>query len=372
MNPIQALTERGVSLWLDTLSRELIEDGRLTALMSNMAVSGATSNPTIFAKAICGSDRYDEQLRGALAAGVDEPENLFLVLALEDVRRAAALMRPLYQATRGRHGFISFECTPDVAYDAHTTVIEALDLWKRLDAPNAMIKVPATEPGIEAIEDLTVAGVNVNITLLFSIERYEQVIEAYLRGLEHRVRAGHPVAGISSVASFFVSRVDAKADAKLPADSPLRGRLAIANARMAYARYQERFAGERWQRLVEQGAHPQRPLWASTATKDPSYRETVYLEQLALPGSILTVPEPTLRAFVEHGDAGATAPIDHQSTARTLAAAEALDLDAITAELEAEGVEAFDASYQQLLGCIEQRVHALRADSGIARMELVR
>jgi transaldolase len=373
MNPIQTLTERGVSLWLDTLSRELIEDGQLATLMSEMAVSGATSNPTIFAKAICGSDRYDDQLRTALSAGIEKPEDLFLTLALEDVRRAAALMRPLYQATHRRHGFVSFECTPDVAYDAAATVAQALDLWQRLDAPNVMIKVPATEPGIEAIEELTAHGVNVNITLLFAVERYEQVIEAYLRGLERRVRAGHALAGINSVASFFVSRVDAKADARLPDDSPLRGQLAIANARVAYGRYEERFAGQRWQQLVEEhGAHRQRPLWASTATKDPAYRDTVYLEQLALPSTILTVPEPTLRAFADHGDVDRTAVIDHQATAQTLAAAEAVDLAAITAELEAEGVEAFAASYQELLACIEQRVHALRADSGSARMELVR
>jgi transaldolase len=372
MNPIKALTERGVSIWLDTLSRELIEDGRLATLMSELAVSGATSNPTIFAKAICGSDRYDEQLRGALAAGGERPEALFLPLALEDVRRAAALMRPLYRASRGRHGFVSFECTPDVAYDAQATTAQALDLWQRLDAPNTMIKVPATEAAIEAIEDLTARGVNVNITLLFAVERYEKVIEAYLRGLERRVRAGRPLAGISSVASFFVSRVDAKADAMLPANSPLRGRLGIANARMAYARYQERFAARRWQRLVDRGARPQRPLWASTATKDPAYRDTVYLEQLALPGTILTVPEPTLHAFADHGDAERTAPIDQQATAQTLAAGQAVDLDAITAELETEGVEAFAASYRDLLACIDERAHALRAGSLSTHVEPVR
>jgi transaldolase len=372
LNRIRALTERGVSLWLDTLSRELIEDGELAKLMSELAVSGATSNPTIFAKAICGSDRYDEQLRGALAAGVAQPEDLFLALALEDVRRAAALMRPLYCASRGRHGFVSFECTPDVAYDAQATVAQALDLWRRLDAPNAMIKVPATEPGIEAIEELTARGVNVNITLLFAVERYEQVIEAYLRGLERRVRAGHSLAGISSVASFFVSRVDAKADAGLAADSPVRGRLAIANARTAYGRYQERFAGRRWLRLVEHGAQRQRPLWASTATKDPAYRDTVYLEQLALPGTILTVPEPTLRAFADHGDPERTAAIDPKDAAQTLAAAAAVDLAAITAELEAEGLNAFAVSYRELLACIDQRLRALAADGGSARMELVR
>jgi len=371
MNPIQTLTEHGVSIWLDTLSRELVDDGGLAQLMSEMAVSGATSNPTIFAKAICGSDRYDAQLRAAIRDGTDDPRELFLTLALEDVRRAAALMQPLYEATRGHHGFVSFECTPDVADDAHATVAQALDLWKRLSLPNVMIKVPATGAGIDAIEQLTAQGVNVNVTLLFAVERYEQAIEAYLRGLERRLRAGRSLAGISSVASFFVSRVDARADARLPADSPLRGQLAIANARVAFGRFHKRFAGPRWRLLVRHGASPQRPLWASTATKDATYADTLYLEQLALPGTILTIPEPTLRAFADHGDPTRTSPFDRQASERVLAAAAAVDLPAITAELERDGVAAFSASYDALLGCIEQRAHAVRADSGVARMKVL-
>jgi transaldolase len=366
MNSINTLTEHGVSIWLDALSRELVDDGGLAALMSDMGVSGATSNPTIFAKAICGSDRYDDQLRAALADGVDDPRELFLTLALEDVRRAASLMRPQYDASDGRHGFVSFECTPDVADDAAATVDQALALWKRLSLPNVMIKVPATSAGIQAIEDLTAHGVNVNVTLLFAVERYEQAIEAYLRGLERRLRSGHSLAGISSVASFFVSRVDARADARLPGDSPLRGRLAIANARVAYGRFHKRFAGPRWQLLVRHGASPQRPLWASTATKDPAYRDVLYLEELALPGTIVTVPEATLRAFAGHGDAARAAPFDRQAAERTLAAGDAVDLSAITAELERDGVEAFAASYDDLLSCIEQRGHAVRADSCMA------
>ncbi|HEX8741977.1 MAG TPA: transaldolase [Thermoleophilaceae bacterium] len=354
MNPIQALTEKDVSIWLDTLSRDLIEDGGLAALMRELAVGGVTSNPTIFAKAIDGSERYDEQLRRELDAGVRDPRELFLALALEDVRRAAALMQPLHEATHGRHGFVSFEVTPDLAYDSDATIAQALELWDRLDAPNAMIKVPATEPGVGAIEELTALGVNVNVTLLFAVERYEQVIEAYLRGLERRVRRGEPRRGIASVASFFVSRVDAKADARLAADSPLRGRIGIANARVAYARWAERFRGPRWERLAGGGASVQRPLWASTATKDPSYRDVMYLEQLALPGSILTVPEPTLRAFADHGD---PAPAERRDRDPALTA---VDLPEITAELEREGVEAFRASYGQLLDAIEARAGLLR------------
>jgi transaldolase len=357
MNPIQALTEHDVSIWLDTLSRELIEDGGLAALMRDLAVGGVTSNPTIFAKAIDGSDRYDEQLRRELDVGVGDPHELFLALALEDVRRAAALMRPLHDATRGRHGFVSLEVTPDLAHDADATVAQALDLWNRLDAPNAMIKVPATEPGVDAIEELTALGVNVNVTLLFAVERYEQVIEAYLRGLERRVRRGEARHGIASVASFFVSRVDPKADARLAPDSPLRGRIGVANARLAYARWAERFVGPRWERLAAGGAEVQRPLWASTATKDASYRDVMYLEQLALPGSILTVPEPTLRAFAEHGDPARAGPLDRRTSERALAA---VDLPAITAELEREGVDAFCASYYRLLETIRERVEAVR------------
>ena len=371
MNPIETLTERGVSIWLDTLSRELVEDGGLATLMSELGVSGATSNPTIFAKAICGSDRYDDQLVAAIEDGMDNPRELFLALALEDVRRAAGLLRPLYEASQGRHGFVSFECTPDVADDAYATVHQALSLWKQLSLPNVMIKVPATSAGIEAIEHLTAQGVNVNVTLLFSVERYEQTIEAYLRGLERRLRAGYSLEGIDSVASFFVSRIDARADAKLPADSPLRGQLAIANARVAFERFHKRFAGPRWQLLVRHGANSQGLLWASTATKDPAYRDTLYLEQLALPGTILTVPEATLRAYADHGDTTLTAAFDGVAAERVLAAADSIDLPAITAELERAGVEAFAASYDELLACIEQRVHALRADSGVARMEVL-
>jgi transaldolase len=356
LRPLEALTARGVSVWLDTLSRELIEDGGLADLMARYSVAGATSNPTIFARAICGSDRYDTQLRAVLDAGSVDPRELFLELALEDVRGAAALLRPVHAGSGGDDGFVSFECTPDVAYDASATVAQAVELWRRLDAPNVMIKVPGTEPGIAAIEELTARGVNVNVTLLFAVDRYEQAIEAYLRGLERRRDAGEELGGIRSVASFFVSRVDAAADPHLAAGSPLRGRLGIANARVAYGRFQERFAGARWQRLAERDAAPQRPLWASTAAKDSAYRDVVYLEQLALPGSILTVPEPTLRAFADHGDQDRTEPVDPDAAARTIAAAPELDLPAITAELESQGVRAFSDSYRELLACIADRL----------------
>ena len=254
MNRLEELRAAGVSIWLDTLSRELLDSGAFTSLIADSAVTGATSNPTIFAKAITTSDRYDEQLRAAAASGRHSLQELFFLVALDDVARAADLLRPTFDAGDRRDGFVSFECTPDLADDSGATVEQALELWHRLERPNVMIKVPATDAGLDAIEELTAHGVNVNVTLLFSVARYEQVIDAYLTGLERRVHAGQAVDGIASVASFFVSRVDASADAMLAPDSSLRGRVAIANARRAYARYVERFAGPRWEALRLHGA----------------------------------------------------------------------------------------------------------------------
>ena len=363
MSRLQRLQEAGVSIWLDTLSRELLESGEFATLVDEYAVSGATSNPTIFAKAITGSDLYDEQLRALDSAGVSDTKELFFAIALDDVRGAAAILRPIYERTGGGDGFISFECTPDVADDAEATVEQALDLWRRLDLPNVLIKVPATKAGVTAVEELTAAGVNVNVTLLFSVERYEEVIEAYLRGLERRVAAREPVAGISSVASFFVSRVDVKADAALGPHSPLRGRVAIANAHLAYGRYRSRFGGERWGVLRDAGATAQRPLWASTGTKDPGFSDVLYVEQLIAPGVINTMPEKTLRAFADHGDVGHVLSSDVAAAEGVLlvAGVEGVDLRTITRELEQEGVQAFCDSYDQLLSCIESKVGSLIA-----------
>jgi transaldolase len=351
MNRLEQLQAAGVSIWLDTLSRELLDSGAFAELIADSAVTGATSNPTIFAKAITGSDRYDDQLR---AATVRDPKELFFQLALDDVRRAADLLRPAYDASGGGDGFVSFECTPDLADDTAATVEQAAELWSRLARPNVMIKVPATDAGVPAIEELTAQGINVNVTLLFSIARYEQVIDAYLTGLERRVARGEPVDAIASVASFFVSRVDARADALLPEGSNLRGRVAIANAQLAYARYRQRFAGPRWRPLRDAGAHPQRPLWASTGTKDPAYSDVLYVEELIAPGVINTMPEATLRAFADHGDA--TRRFD-ASAPETLRRAEdaGIDLPAITSALEREGVRAFCDSYRDLLACIEAK-----------------
>ena len=358
MNRLQQLHQAGVSIWLDTLSRKLLDTGAFGGLIREDAVTGATSNPTIFAKAITGSDRYDNQLRKAVTSGIRDPQELFFELALDDVGRAADQLKATYDASDGLDGFVSFECTPDLADDTAGTIRQAMDLWGRLARPNVMIKVPAADAGIPAIEELTARDVNVNVTLLFSVARYEQVIDAYLAGLERRLAAGDPVDSIVSVASFFVSRVDAKADAVLSAGSELRGRVAVANAQRAYARYRHRFADERWRLLRDAGANPQPPLWASTGTKNPAYSDLLYVEELTAPGVVNTMPEATLRAFADHGEIGPSLDADASRAEETLRGAEAagLDLAALTAELEHEGVRSFCDSYHQLITCIETKL----------------
>jgi transaldolase len=378
MNRLQALHDAGVSIWLDTLSRELLESGNFARLIDEYAVTGATSNPTIFAKAITGSDRYDDQLRAGFGSGLRDSQELFFELALDDVRRAADLLRPAYDESDGRDGFVSFECTPDLADDSDATIEQALELWGRLARPNVMIKVPATEAGIPAIEELTARGVNVNITLLFSVARYEQVIDAYMNGLERRLASGEPIQGIASVASFFVSRIDAKVDALLPTDSALRGRVAIANARLAYARYLDRFnedpclADDRWRALRDAGARPQRPLWASTGTKDPAYSDVLYVEKLITPGAVNTMPEATLRAFAEHGDVQHALSIAGAANGTLRRARQAgIDLDAITAQLERDGVRSFCDSYRELLNCIGTKLRSTLTVSDVATTDRV-
>jgi transaldolase len=365
MNRLQTLHDAGVSVWLDTLSRDLLDSGDFARLIADFAVTGATSNPTIFAQALARSERYDHPLRSTAASGIVIPRELFFAVALDDIRRAADLLRPVHEASGGRDGFVSFECTPELAHDTAATVEQALELWSRLARPNVMIKVPATPAGVPAIEELTAGGVNVNVTLLFSVARYEQVIDAYLAGLERRLSAGQPVDAIASAASFFVSRVDAKADALLAAGSELRGRIAIANAARAYGRYRDRFSGERWLALRNAGARPQRPLWASTGTKDPAYSDVLYVEELIAPEVINTMPETTLRAFADHGDPTRRLSDDTSTAEQVLRRARkaGLDLDAIAAALESEGVRSFCDSYRDLLARIDAKTRrtALRA-----------
>jgi transaldolase len=359
LNPrIRRLQQAGVSIWLDSLSRDLLETGRFAQLIGDYGVTGATSNPTIFAKAITGSDRYDAQLRELSAAGVRNPQELFFALALDDVRDAARELRPAYDASFGRDGFVSFECTPDLADDADATVSQALDLWARLAEPNVLIKVPATDAGLVAIRELTRLGVNVNVTLLFAVERYEQVIDSYMEGLTARAAAGDSLEGIASVASFFVSRIDTKVDAALPPGAPLRGRVAVANARVAYEHYRARFSGLPWHTLEAAGATPQRPLWASTGTKNADYSDVLYVSELVGPDVINTMPEATLEAFADHGLAARTVDGAAEEASDILEAAElaGVDLAQITGELEREGVRSFCDSYRELLACIEGKL----------------
>jgi transaldolase len=365
---LRALQSAGVSIWLDTLSRELLESGKFGELIRDSGVTGATSNPTIFAKAITGSDRYDDQLRRLAEGGDHDLQQLFFTLALDDIRNAARELRPAYQQSGGQDGFVSFECTPDLADDGEGTIAQALELWQRLGEPNIMIKVPATTGGLAAIEELTRRGVNVNVTLLFATARYEQVIDAYLRGLTARAKDGEPLHRIASVASFFVSRIDTKIDAQLPESSPLRGRVAIANARVAYRRYQAKFAGSEWKRLRARGANAQRPLWASTGTKNPDYSDVRYVSELIGPDVINTMPEQTLRAFADHGEVTRTLDADPTAAQETLADVDraGIDLGAVTAELEREGVDAFCDSYEQLLRCIKGKLGTLSPSRSVA------
>jgi transaldolase len=370
MTHLRELRDAGVSIWLDTLSRDLLESGSFSRLVER-GVTGATSNPTIFADAITGSSAYDAQLADLARGGLTDPRELFFSLALDDVRAAAARLRPVYDETHGRDGFVSFECTPDIADDTVATVAQALVLWHRLGIHNVMIKVPATPAGIPAIEELTARGVNVNVTLLFSVARYEQVIDAYMRGLERRAARGEPIDGIASVASFFVSRIDTKADAELPPRSPLRGTVAIANARMAYRVHQERFSSRRWQSLAASGARDQRLLWASTGTKNPDYSDVLYVEQLIAPGVVNTMPIATLEAFDDHGNVDVPSMGSDEAGDELAIAAvytSGLDLEGITAALEREGIRAFSRSFDTLIGSISERLHRLAIIPAAGRM----
>jgi transaldolase len=361
VNRLCQLHQAGVSIWLDTLSRQLLTSGDFAALINDDCVSGATSNPTIFAAAIRGADGYEDQLRTRLSEGERDPAALFLDLALDDVRQAADLLRPPFDASQGRDGFVSFECTPDLADDTAATIEQARMLWSRLDRPNVMIKVPATAAGLPAIEALTADGINVNITLLFARSRYDQVIDAYHAGLERRLAAGKPIESVASVASFFVSRIDTAIDPQLPDESPLRGRIAIANAKLACRLYRRQHATDRWARLATHGARTQRPLWASTGTKNPAYSDVQYVEELIGPDVVNTMPDQTLRAFADHGHIAARIEDDLDDAQQSLRDLHELDvdLDAVTTELERAGVASFCDSYRSLLACLSEQAEHL-------------
>jgi transaldolase len=358
-NPLHRLREAGQSIWLDFLRRGLITDGGLARLIREDGVSGVTSNPTIFARAIGDSNDYDEAIRRIAAQGRTSALDAFYDLALADVRMAADLFRPLYEQTGGEDGFVSFELEARLARDTRASVTTAQLLVERLGRPNVMIKVPGTAEGVAAVEELTAAGVNVNITLLFSVEMYQQVALAYLAGLERRLTAGQSIDRVASVASFFVSRIDTVVDAMLPDGSPLRGQVAIANAKLAYREFQRIFSGERWARLAKAGAREQRPLWASTGTKSPAYADVLYVEELVGPHTVNTMPASTLDAFRAHGRVRPDAVLEQSAGAvHTIARLPELgiDLAQIAVTLLEDGLAAFDADLAKVVRTIEERL----------------
>jgi transaldolase len=352
---LTALTDAGVSIWLDDLSRERLRSGSLAELVAHDRVSGVTTNPSIFAKAIGGSTAYDEQLRELAVRGVGAGEAL-RALTTYDVRWACDVLRPVYDATAGVDGRVSIEVDPRLAHDTAATVAEARALWWAVDRPNLFVKIPAAHQGLRAITACLGEGISINVTLIFSLARYDEVMNAFLEGLELAHANGHELAAIGSVASFFVSRVDSAIDPQLDEigtaeAAQLRGRAAIANARLAYWRYEQVLSGPRWQALAAAGAHPQRPLWASTSTKDPAYPDTRYVVELIADGIVNTMPEATLRAVADHGivpaDSVRGTYADAQDVLDRLATL-GIDYDKVVQDLEDDGVANFEQAWGHL------------------------
>jgi transaldolase/glucose-6-phosphate isomerase len=376
---LAAVSELGQSIWYDNIRRGLIQSGELQRLIDEDSITGITSNPTIFEKAINGSDDYDETIRALVSRGVNDAQQVFETLAIEDIQAAADMLRPIYDRTHGGDGFISLEVSPAAANDTQRTIAEARHLFQRADRPNVMIKIPATAEGLPAIEQMVYEGVNINITLIFALEVYEKVAEAFIRGLRHRQADGQFVSGIASVASFFVSRVDtlvdkqlqeridaASDDAKKEELRALLGTAAIANARIAYESYQRLFHGDHFAALRERGAAPQRCLWASTSTKNPSYRDVLYVEQLIGPETVDTMPPATIQAFQDHGvaertlDTGDAFAAAHE-TVRRLAEA-GIEMRQVTKHLEIEGVKTFADAYHQMIDRTGDKIARLRSE----------
>ncbi len=378
MNPLKQLEACGQSPWLDYLKRSLIEKGELRTMIERDGLKGITSNPSIFEKAIGESDEYKDALKQFQAQADHSISEIYEHLAIADIRAAADVLRPVYDKTQGRDGYISLECSPYLANDTDATIAEALRLWKAVERPNLMVKVPATPAGIPAIRLLIGRGLNINITLLFSVSVYEQVVEAYISGLEDLQRAGGDVSKIGSVASIFVSRIDVAVDKRLDelgdkrvADR-LRGKVAIANAKIAYVRYKALFSGPRWQTLVESGAKTQRLLWASTSTKNPAYKDTMYVEALIGRDTVDTIPPATMDAFRDHGNATADTVEQDVAGARAILAeleSHGILLKQVTDDLVTEGVQQFADSFDKLFGAIARQRREL-LDGDRARLEI--
>jgi transaldolase len=355
-SPLQRLSALGQSVWIDYLSRDSIRGGHLQSLVDDNAVVGATSNPTIFQKAMTKSGSYDEQLR-ELGGRDGDVADAFWALAIKDIEDACDLFRGVWDRGAGRDGYVSLEVDPRLAYDTLATFREAIRLHGTVDRPNLMVKIPATKPGLAAIEDVVAAGHSINVTLIFSLARYAEVAESYTRGIERLVAAGGDPATVASVASFFVSRIDTEADRRLDeigGHDELKGKLAVANAKLAYEHYQTAFAGPRWEFLAGKGATPQRVLWASTSTKNPAYPDTMYVDELIGADTVNTMPEETIVAYQDHGD---PEPRLHSGLAQAHEVLEqfarvGVDYDDVTTTLEREGVEKFSDSFVQLLAAL--------------------
>jgi transaldolase len=360
---LRKLAEAGQSVWMDSLSRDDIQNGNLQRMIEN-GIVGVTSNPTIFQKAISHSSLYDKQLE-ELSRRADDPKEVFLELAREDIRDACDLLMPVFERTNRLDGYVSLEVSPDLAYDTPATVEEATRLHELVDRPNLMVKIPATLPGLAAIEEMIAAGHSINVTLIFSLQRYRAVTSAYIRGLQRLVAAGGDPSGVASVASFFVSRVDTEVDRRLDeagGHEDLKGRLAVANAKLAYAAFKEIFSGPDWEFLESKGATKQRPLWASTSTKDPNYGDVMYVEELVGPDTVNTMPVSTLEAFMDHGEVNERALEEGLDEARALIEAlreAGVDYEDVTEVLEKEGVKKFADSFDELLLGIEDKSRQL-------------
>lgn len=364
-SPLHRLSALGQSVWVDNLSRNLLERGELDEMTRDDAVVGVTSNPTIFQKALAEGDAYDAQLRDALRRTQD-PKEIFVALASQDVTDACDLLHPIWEATGGGDGYVSMEVDPRFAFDVEATLDEAMRLHTEINKPNLLVKIPATKPGLAAIEEMIARGRSINVTLIFSLERYAEVAEAYISGLERLVEDGGDPSTVHSVASFFVSRVDTEADKRLDAiggHDELKGKLAVANAKLAYARYGEIFSGARWETLAAAGARTQRCLWASTSTKNPDYRDVLYVEELIGPETVNTMPEETIQAFQDHGVAEPRLVQDLDAARAVFddLAAAGVDYDDVSAVLEREGVEKFAASFAELIQGIVARRESILA-----------
>jgi transaldolase len=365
--PTEDLSAQGVSIWLDDISRERLTTGNLAELIAAKNVVGVTSNPSIFQKALEQGDAYDGQLKDLTARDIKLEEAVRLITSY-DIRWACDVLKPVYEATQGQDGRVSIEVDPRIAHETDRTTAEAKALWWLVDRPNVLIKIPATLAGLPAITAATAAGISVNVTLIFSIERYQQVMQAYLEGLEQARTAGVDLSTIRSVASFFVSRVDTEIDKrldKLGTDEAkaVRGKAGIANAKLAYEAFEQTFAGERWESLSADGAHPQRPLWASTGVKDPAYPDTMYVTELVAPNTVNTMPEATLSALADHGVIeGATANTGYDGAREVFADLSALGIEIaeVTELLETEGVQKFMDSWSVLLEGVQEQLDAVQ------------